>query len=221
MSTQPFANCDEDLRLQQRLKEKDPTAVQELIKRFYPYLVNSLKKSHSYIEPALDPENLYRQAAMTTILALAERPTIYDPSKGCMKDFLKMAARADLKNELQKARRRSHPSLEEEGVVREGPRGNIYGREGVLGVEEEVVSGEERETWRRHLEKVMEILSEEERGVLDVMLEGERKTEVYAQVLGLDHLPVDRQRREVYKIKDRIRKKVRRFFEREGDAWRT
>jgi RNA polymerase sigma-70 factor (ECF subfamily) len=49
-----------------------------------------------------------------------------------------------------------------------------------------------------------------DRRILELRAMGERRTEQFAKVLGILHLPVDQQRREVKRAKDRIDKVMRR-----------
>jgi hypothetical protein len=52
--------------------------------------------------------------------------------------------------------------------------------------------------------------TEVDRRVLRLMVDGERRTAVFAAVLGLDGQPAEAQRREVKRAKDRIKKRLER-----------
>lgn len=57
----------------------------------------------------------------------------------------------------------------------------------------------------------MERLSDpRDQQILALRLQGERRTEAFAEILGISHLPIEAQRREVKRIKDRIDKILRR-----------
>ncbi len=58
-------------------------------------------------------------------------------------------------------------------------------------------------------------LSLEERRVMDLMLDGERKTRVYAEALGLSGLPAAEQKREIKRVKDRLKKRLERTWGKE------
>jgi hypothetical protein len=53
-------------------------------------------------------------------------------------------------------------------------------------------------------------LPDVERRVLDLMRTGERRTEAFAAVLGLGGRPEDEQQREVKRVKDRVKKRLKR-----------
>jgi hypothetical protein len=57
---------------------------------------------------------------------------------------------------------------------------------------------------------VREGLTEAELQALDLILEGERKTAVFAQVLRLNHLAKDLQEAEVKKVKDKLKSRIKR-----------
>ena len=46
--------------------------------------------------------------------------------------------------------------------------------------------------------------------LLALRLQGVRRTEAFAEILGITHLPIETQRREVKRAKDRIDKMLRR-----------
>jgi hypothetical protein len=57
---------------------------------------------------------------------------------------------------------------------------------------------------------VRQACTEAERRVLALMLDGERSSAAYAQVLGITGLPAAEQEREVKRAKDRIKKRLER-----------
>jgi RNA polymerase sigma-70 factor (ECF subfamily) len=60
-------------------------------------------------------------------------------------------------------------------------------------------------------EDLMNLLQDPtDRQVLALRLQGERRTEAFADLLGVSHLPITAQRREVKRAKDRIDKILRR-----------
>ena len=54
------------------------------------------------------------------------------------------------------------------------------------------------------------LLDPRDRQILALRLQGERRTEAFAEILGLSYLPIEAQRREVKRAKDRIDKILRR-----------
>lgn len=68
-------------------------------------------------------------------------------------------------------------------------------------------------------EQVESVLPEEsDRELLALMLEGERSTESFADLLGLGHLPLAEKRKQVKQHKDRVLKRVRRLGDRLRDS---
>lgn len=67
------------------------------------------------------------------------------------------------------------------------------------------------------LTQLEEELTGEEKAVFRLMLMGEERTEVFAELLMLKDLPEEEQRHEVYAFKDRLKKKLRRRLKKEED----
>ena len=53
-------------------------------------------------------------------------------------------------------------------------------------------------------------LDEREWAVVELMSEGERSSTAFAPLIGAEHLPLDEQKREVKRCKDRLVKRLRR-----------
>src|SRR5262249_28260279 len=53
-------------------------------------------------------------------------------------------------------------------------------------------------------------LRDGESRALDLILQGERKTAVFAEALGITHLPTSVQRTEVKRVKDKLKKRLER-----------
>jgi N-acetylglutamate synthase/N-acetylornithine aminotransferase len=64
------------------------------------------------------------------------------------------------------------------------------------------------------LDSLEDSLTSTDKQVLMLVLEGVRQTELFAEALGIDHLGIYEQRRQVKRAKDRLAKKLRRFGER-------
>jgi hypothetical protein len=70
---------------------------------------------------------------------------------------------------------------------------------------------EENEQLHRQQEEMMSLLQDpKDRQILVLRLQGERRTGAFAEILGISHLPIETQRREVKRAKDRIDKTLRR-----------
>jgi RNA polymerase sigma-70 factor, ECF subfamily len=74
-----------------------------------------------------------------------------------------------------------------------------------------ILQQEETGALQRQQEGMMQRLSDpRDRQILALRLQGERRTEAFAEILGLSDLPIEAQRREVKRAKDRIDKILRR-----------
>lgn len=66
--------------------------------------------------------------------------------------------------------------------------------------------------WEAFVLKLVDLFPDpRDRAVIELMAEGERAATRYAHVLGCDHLGLDAQRRQVNKVKDRIRLRLKRY----------
>jgi hypothetical protein len=74
-----------------------------------------------------------------------------------------------------------------------------------------LIQQEERVQHQRQQAELMSALQNpKDQQLLALRLQGERRTEVFAQILEISHLPIDSQRRAVKQAKDRIDKILRR-----------
>ncbi len=69
---------------------------------------------------------------------------------------------------------------------------------------------EEAELAERELAKVRAGLSAGELRCLELLIDGERKTAMFAQAMGIEQLPKDVQEAQVKKVKDKLKKRIER-----------
>lgn len=194
--------------LHERIVEQEPTAFAELCQVALPHLVAFLRS-----EFGRQDTHLHETVAIDLLLAYQRRPEQYDPQKLSLLAYLRMAARHDMLNAIDKQTRRQSrlASLEDPLVeLQVGGRNNIQ-------------ETFELDEWlQQHtdlslpeiLRRLSSELDEVDEQVLLLMLEGVRETERYADVMGLEWADVENQRREVKRAKDRVMKKLQRFGER-------
>jgi RNA polymerase sigma-70 factor (ECF subfamily) len=157
--------------------------------------------------PSFDP-HLRETAAEEALLNYVKNPTKYQPDRSGLAAYLRMAARRDLFN-LRQREQRHHEHRVRWSVVELGPEGgNLSGGQDDpadrLEREEET---ERAEAWLRSL---LGTFTPEERRVVELLLAGERRTEVFAEAIGQGQLPAAEQKREVKRVKDRIKKRLER-----------
>jgi RNA polymerase sigma-70 factor (ECF subfamily) len=202
----PAPTQEEALRLYQRLLDADPTAPSDLAAAYLEPLVLWLNEHNRGVAPEFCIE-----AAEDAVLALIRRPDAYRPDRLGLEAYLRMAAQGDLRN-LLRGERRHHRHREPWEVVELSPGGGKYSWQEDPSLPLQIA--EEQRAAQSVPDSVREGLSEPETRVLELMLRGERKTSAYAAAYGIGHLPVEEQRREVKRVKDRLKKR----WERAGGA---
>lgn len=188
------------LELHRRLCHGDRTASEELADLILEPLVERVSRRF----PRIDDQIIWDAVIDAFFLEYCSRPPRFDAGRAVPLDaFLLMAARRNVANALRgEARRRAR---EAEAAQDDAPSaveldptaGNILQQE------------ETRQVQRQ--QDLMRLLQDpKDRRVLALRLQGERRTEAFAKILGISHLPTEVQRWEVKRAKDRIDKIVRR-----------
>jgi hypothetical protein len=195
---------EQDAALQRRLLAKDPVATAELANDFLGKLVQWLRGRNRNVD-----EHLCREAAEDAILALIDNPHSYQPAKQSLERYLRMSARGDLLNILQREKKHRDKRVPWNVVELADEAGNYIGIEDPSPA---VDADCDTETIRRTtiVEREAKQLSESDQRVLELMRRGERRTSVFAVAMGISHLPVAEQKREVKRAKDRLKKRLQR-----------
>jgi RNA polymerase sigma-70 factor (ECF subfamily) len=161
--------------------------------------------------PNLDDPALVDDAVADAVLNYAERPDQFDPSKRGLFGYLEMSAHGDLLNALAavKRRRQRERSLDVVELPLEQRNKASMTREPSATLEDHVISDL---TSQRMIARVREAAeTPQDVKVLQLMIDGERSTERYAEVLGLQNLTAVQRRREVKRHKDRMKKRLERL----------
>jgi DNA-directed RNA polymerase specialized sigma24 family protein len=209
MGTTPARPADQDgLQLYGRLKSGDKTTSADIAAAYLDPLIDWLIGTN----PTLHPHDCC-EAADEAILSLLRNPDGYDPLKLGLFAFLQMSAQGDLKNLLARERRHRR-RCQQLSIVELGEDAGKYS-----GADDDpsfnlLLAEAEAESVPA---EVGDGLSEVEKRVLELMLAGERHTEAYAAVMGISDLPVEEQRREVKRVKDRLKKRLERCRQGAGD----
>jgi len=153
--------------------------------------------------PELRGSDVLVDAVTDAVFSYLRQPGQYDPARRGLLGFLAMAAEGDLKNALAKWHRRKEMEVPLDDVDLEVVAGNRMVGPGDPAGEfdlDEIRSG------------VRALFDDpRDRQMADLVLEGERSIELFARILGLEGLPIDEQRREVKRHKDRIKKRLERY----------
>lgn len=190
------------LRIHERLLQRDPVAPAELAEVVFRRLVSGLRKQN----PKLTKSDLIEDAATDAFMNYVKVPDTYDPTKCGLFRYLSMSANGDLRNALAKRKRRFDKEIAV-GLVEELQLGGNS-----LVDEKEPMAESENAAL---LEKAKVLFNNPtDHRVLDLIIRGERSTATFVEVLSLQGLPIDRQRREVKRHKDRVKK----WLERHGKS---
>jgi hypothetical protein len=199
-------HSDEELgqRLHERLVAGDPTAQARVAEEILPGILETFGR---YRIARRSDEQLVTDAVVDAFVDYVERPAAFDPAKLNLPAFLRLAAHRNLLNLREKhATQRKYEKAVE---LAHADRNDIW--------EEELIERDERDTLLARIpgdtlaEKVASILPElTDQNLCMLMLEGERETSVFAELLGLSGAPED-VRREVKRHKDRIAKVLGRY----------
>jgi RNA polymerase sigma-70 factor (ECF subfamily) len=194
--------------LHQRLLAGDVTAPRELAERLIPLVRRRLGQ----LERSVEDPAMVRSAIGFVIARYLREPKRFDPERGSLVGYLAMEARGDVLNELEALRRRRVHECPVDNPVEQGR----PGRDST--VEEEVLERLDPvdvppDVARAALQALSE-LDGVDRRLVQMMADGVRSTAAFAAVLELSHLPVELQRKDVKRHKDRLGKILERLRER-------
>ncbi len=187
------------LALHRRLCNGDRTASEELAELILGSLTDVLSRRF----PHTDEQTIW-DGVVDAFLDYASRPHQFDAKHGVPLDgFLRMASGRNVTNALRgEVRRRARQATvatdDVSTVALDPTAGNVLQHEEARRLQRQ------QEHWMKHLP------DPRDRQILALRLQGERRTEAFAEILGISHLPIEAQRREVKRNKDRIDKIVRR-----------
>lgn len=204
----PRTATEQDRALHARLLARDPVAWSELADLHLSGLAAFLRRVFSPDDPALAED-----VATDLLVDLMRHPERYDPTRMSLRGYLRMAARRDFFNRIkseQRHRQRLVPFPDEDtpGVEDSRRPRNLF----LESAEDPADVVEQQVSTDAELEAILDdAFTPQEREILDLMLDDVRSTRVYAERLGITHLPPDQQRREVKRVKDRLGKRLRRL----------
>jgi RNA polymerase sigma factor (sigma-70 family) len=186
------------------LLQRDPTAPSELAETYLPLLVDWLRQAFPREDGAL-----LETLAIDLVLGLAKKPEQYDPDRGSLTAYLRMAARGDVKNAQESTRRRYLRLAPLNEVELRPPSRNRWWASNADPSEAAILKDADA-----RVAALREHFHGHEREVVDLIVDGERRTESFARVLGLLDRPREEQVREVKRAKDRLKKRMKRYWQR-------
>ncbi len=192
------------LQLHARLRAGDPLARHDLSVAFLEPLVTWLGETSRGIAP-----DLVVEAAEDALIALFHNPDSYDPARLSLLAYLRMSAQGDLRNRLRRERKHHHGRVPWESVEHSPAAGKYLGRD------DDPAAGLQLAEQLQELAGAIPAavragLTETEIRVVELMLRKERRTAIFAELLGLQHLSALEQRQVVKRVKERLKMRVKR-----------
>jgi RNA polymerase sigma-70 factor (ECF subfamily) len=180
------------------------TATAQIAEAFLPPLIRLLGRNLSYFP---DHHQIEEEAA-ESLLNYFESPEKFDPRRGSLLSYLYMDASANLKDSYRRRKK----------VVLDSPAADEYTLSNLIGQKDPGPAHVDEDLSR--VDRVFERLPDStDQELLRLMMEGERKTEAFAALLGIQHLDKARQAEIVQRHKDRVKKTARRQLEKHERGW--
>jgi DNA-directed RNA polymerase specialized sigma24 family protein len=191
----------------QRLVAGDTTAREKLVQLTFDPLIEVLRFRKEYVR---DPDIIH-DAVVDAIMDLLRSPQSYQATQSSLWSFLEMAARRNLADRRLSERRRYRRIARFRKNVALSSLASNKNRDkgGLVGV---LVDREtSKALWRRVI-CVIDSMSPTEVEVFKLMISGVRATSEYTRVLGMDVVAPGEQAVAVKRVKDRVRKRLRRLL---------
>jgi hypothetical protein len=183
---------------------QDPTAANDLAEGYLQPLVNWLAET----EPNVS-EDLRLEAAEDAILALIRNPESYSPDLQSLEVYLRMSARGDMLNLLSRERRHKKHEVPCGSVELLPNSGKYLGRNDDPALPL-CVAEEQQSTLSALPEAVRRKLSATDLHAVELILQGERRDDAFAELFGLQHVPAAERKRLVKRHKDRLKQVLKR-----------
>ncbi|GAB6268402.1 MAG: hypothetical protein STSR0002_11430 [Smithella sp.] len=211
---------DQNWQLEQHnnLLAGDPVASSIIADRIYPKIIKHLQFKYSKVN-----QDLIVSAATDAMINYLKRPEQYNPQRASLESYLKMSADGDLKNILAGEKKRaskeilSDPMLinanyDKDVVELHEGSAELLTEKAFIG--QFASSSPETELVEKEQEALLaQIFNNDiDQRLGSLVINGVRETTHYADVLGINSLPIPEQRLLVKRHKDRIKK----FLERSG-----
>ncbi len=184
---------EEEVQLLRHLAAGLPTAREEFAVRYLPLLMEYLAASF----PRVDAD-LRHDAAGQALLDFLRRPDRFDHGRGGLGAFLRLAARGDLLNLLDRERR-TRRGIPLDSVAEPADRRNS--------IRDDLAWDNPR------LAAAVSALDPAERTALELLRDGVRDTAAFAARLGWVHLSRAEQADAVKRLKDRVKRRLVRAVE--------
>jgi hypothetical protein len=192
----------QEIKLHQRLLRGDYTASEEITEFYLAPLVKFITARNRTID-----KEIIWDACTEALFNYLKNPSTFDPGLASLITFFQMAVKRDLLNLLRKTNKLQTVPIENVALLE---------KVGNNSLEEDFISKEEATTkiiefkQKRTQTIKSSATSDTEAKFMALMLEGEKKTAVYAELLGITGLPQADQKRLVKQHKDKLRLRIKR-----------
>lgn len=184
--------------------QANATAFAELCEIALPHLTQFLRRQY----PTYDNSD-HDETAIDTLLAYHSRPQKFDPGKLSLFAYLRMAARRDFLNKIDRHNRHNRRLLDIDNPAIQSIMPNQQSLEENF-VVDAWLSQHTSLSQEEFIDALNSLLDATDQKVFSLLLDGVRETEVYAEVMGLDGENIQVQQQEVKRAKDRVIKKLQR-----------
>ncbi len=195
---------DKEREIHQLILLKDDLAFAKFCDEYYGIVHKKVSAFNRQI--AQEDEALIIDVVTDSFLKYFNDPTRYNPEKQSLEKFLIMDAEGDLKNALEKIKRKN------KNIDRSVELGEKIGNSSMENEElnpiDQLINKEATDILEHKLKDLF--TNEKDIQLAHLMLSGERKSTEFAKILEIEHLEPEEQRSEIKKQKDRIDKVIRR-----------
>jgi DNA-directed RNA polymerase specialized sigma24 family protein len=188
------------LELHRRLRTGDRTASEAVVRLLHTALTQDISAQVPHTD-----QHIIWDGVIDAVLDYCARPQQFDAERGVpLERFLRLTSRRNVLNMLRGEQRRK---------AREEAAGHAWA---ASGVELDPAAGnllqkeESMQQQRQQTALTKALQNPNDQQLLALRLQGVWRTEAFAEILGITHLPIEIQRREVKRAKDRIDKTLRR-----------
>jgi hypothetical protein len=195
----------EELELHLEIRNKNDVSLSKLYDLYGDQVIRILR--YKYLSAAKRDELFLYEAVNEAFLGYYNNPDTFNPERYKLFTFLLIAADRDLQNLLTKERKHlNRKDLPEDVELQEKFWNNIIkahcSADDTIHIDEMMTA----------IQNLLESLFQNEKDVdlAWMVLAGERQTETYSEMLEIENLSISRQRAEVKKNKDRIKKVLER-----------
>lgn len=196
---------NEELELHRAVMDKDDLALAKIFGLYSDHLIACLKRW--FPKPARQDEALVLEAVNEAFWGYYKNPVTFNPKKNTLERFLEIAADRDMRNILQREKKHfKKRNLPQDVELEEKFWNSVKKDEG--SPDEQLIHNQSIEILHKELSNYF--TNELDVRLAKLIIAGERETSTFSELLKIEELTIEKQRIEVKKHKDRIKKVLER-----------